>query len=98
MRFTTFLASSGLVARACASTSASVDSVTFNTFTSAGTANEGFTIPEDLLEGVYSVNIDESGLAHHTHTGDISEPIGDPKPQPGVIARTSTPNRLPKRY
>ncbi|KAI6369268.1 hypothetical protein MCOR25_004449 [Pyricularia grisea] len=95
MRFTSFLASSGLVALAWASGSA--DNATARMFTSAATADQGFTIPEELPEGVYSVDVDETGLARHTRVGDIVVPLDDAEPEP-VVARASTPSRLHKRY
>ncbi|TLS28386.1 hypothetical protein PpBr36_01929 [Pyricularia pennisetigena] len=99
MRFASFLASSGLVALAWASGSA--DNATARMFTSSGTADQGFTIPEELPEGVYSVKVDESGMAHHTRVGDISGPFVNAEPEPDVVARSSTPrtpSRLQKRY
>lgn len=40
--------------------------VTATSFTSTGTLDGGFSIPDDIPDGVYSVSYDDSGLAVHT--------------------------------
>lgn len=39
---------------------------TATSFISTGTLDGGFSIPDDIPDGVYSVSYDDSGLAVHT--------------------------------
>ncbi|KAL8396397.1 hypothetical protein RB594_004626 [Gaeumannomyces avenae] len=41
-------------------------------FTSSGTLDGGFTIPKGLPDGIYSVSVDEAGVAHHTAVSTLS--------------------------
>ncbi|EJT69571.1 hypothetical protein GGTG_13187 [Gaeumannomyces tritici R3-111a-1] len=41
-------------------------------FTSSGTPDGGFTIPKGLPDGIYSVSVDEAGVAHHTTVSTLS--------------------------
>ncbi|KAL8366464.1 hypothetical protein RB595_004985 [Gaeumannomyces hyphopodioides] len=45
-------------------------------FTSSGTLDGGFTIPEGLPDGIYSVSVDEDGVAHHTAVSTLSSRSG----------------------
>ncbi|KAF3802715.1 hypothetical protein GCG54_00013949 [Colletotrichum gloeosporioides] len=44
---------------------------TATSFTSTGTPDGGFSIPDDIPDGVYSVSYDDSGLAVHTAIEDL---------------------------
>ncbi|TLS28645.1 hypothetical protein PpBr36_01930 [Pyricularia pennisetigena] len=85
MHINTFLITAGFIALGSADSSA-------KTFTSAGTVDKGFIIPENLPEGVYTVTMDGAGKAHHSRVADLGEPIVDPEPL--VEARTSFPPPL----
>ncbi|KAF4869244.1 hypothetical protein CGCSCA1_v011637 [Colletotrichum siamense] len=45
--------------------------VTATSFTSTGTLDGGFSIPDDIPDGVYSISYDDSGLAVHTAIEDL---------------------------
>lgn len=91
MHLNTFLITAGFIALG------SADTATV-TFTSAGTIDKGFNIPENLPEGVYSVTMDGTGTAQHTRLADLRDPIFDPEPV--AVARSSFPQPFQwrKRY
>ena len=41
-------------------------------FTTSVDAQGGFIVPEDIEQGVYSVFVDENGVAHHTKLNSTS--------------------------
>jgi hypothetical protein len=49
-------------------------------FSVAGASNEtGFNVPKNVQPGVYSVFIDEDGVAHHTQLDNTDKPKNEPR-------------------
>lgn len=82
MQINTFLLTAGFIALGSADSSS-------RTFTSAGTANKGFVIPENLPEGVYTVAMDRTGKARQPNwPGPSSSPSPSSSRAPASTLRS----------